>query len=395
MRAASVGPPMAALRVLYSFPTRIGTTGIGTTAWHQVSGLVGVGARVEVATGSVERPLPGAGIALQTMRLGRVNVPYRALGLARSLALHDARVARLLNRRSGDFDVVHAWPQGAEATLKTARRLGIPAVLERPNAHTAYAAEAVAAECRRLGIPLDPGSPHAVTPERLAREEREYAAAGHLLCPSDFVAATHRDRGVGAERLLRHQYGYDEARFSPGEPRDDRPFTFAFVGRVEPRKGLHTALRAWGDAGLAGRTRFVVCGGVEPGYDAVVEPLLAQPGVETHGHHPDPGAVMRDADVLVLPSIEEGSALVTYEARASGCVLAVSDHSGAPCRHEHDALVHGAGDAAALRTHLTRLVDEPGLLHRLRQASLAGIGELTWTAAARRLYGAYEIALGR
>ena len=33
--------------------------------------------------------------------------------------------------------------------------------------------------------------------------------------------------------------------------------------------------------------------------------------------------------VLVLPSIEEDSALVTYVARASGCVLLVSDAAGA------------------------------------------------------------------
>jgi glycosyltransferase involved in cell wall biosynthesis len=384
---------MADLRVLYSFPTRIGTTGIGTTAWHQVNGLVGLGVRVDLVTGSVERPLPGARIAAQTMRVGRFNVPYPALGFARALALHDARIARFLARRASSYDIVHAWPQGAERTLLAARRAGVPAVLERPNAHTAYAAEAVAEECRRLGIPLDPASPHAVRPERLAREEREYAAAGHLLCPSDFVARTHLDRGTPPERILRHQYGYDEHRFSPGERSEARPFTFAFVGRVEPRKGLHTALRAWIDAGLAERSRFVVCGALEPGYDAVIAPVLAHPGVEALGHHPDPGAIMREADVLVLPSIEEGSALVTYEARASGCVLAVSDHSGAPCTHEHDALVHPAGDVERLQEHLTRLVDEPGLTERLRQASLAGVGELTWTAAARRLRAAYETAL--
>ena len=58
---------------------------------------------------------------------------------------------------------------------------------------------------------------------------------------------------------------------------------------------------------------------------------VAHPSVEEVGHVADPGALMRGFDVLVLPSLEEGSALVTYEARACGCVLAVSDRSGAAC----------------------------------------------------------------
>ena len=155
------------------------------------------------------------------------------------------------------------------------------------------------------------------------------------------------------------------------------------------------ALEAWRDAGLADHARLRVCGSIDAGYDAVLAPLLADPSVEHLGHHPDPGAVMREADVLVLPSVEEGSALVTYEARGSGCVLVVSDHSGAPCRPEHDALVHPAGDVGTLRGHLASLAGDPERLARLRAASLEGIGDLTWDAAAGALLDAYEAARSR
>ena len=45
-----------------------------------------------------------------------------------------------------------------------------------------------------------------------------------------------------------------------------------------------------------------------------------------------------------LASLTEGSALVTFEAQGSGCVLCVSDAAGADCRPGLDALVHPAGD---------------------------------------------------
>ena len=383
-------------RVLFSFPGRIGTAGIGTTAWHQATGLARRGAEVLLACGSVERPLPGVHVVAETMRAAGRNIPYRAVGVDRAIAVHDWRVARLL-LAGGHFDVVHAWPGGGARTLRAARVRGIPGFLERPNAHTAFGFEVVARECERLGMRLAASSPHAFDPVKLAREEREFAAAQALLCPSDFVAATHAARGEDGRRLLRHRYGYDPDRFSPAARRGPRlGLAVTFLGRLEPRKGVHVALEAWRRAGL-GRCagRLVLCGRMEPGYDAVLAPLLAQPGVELRPHVANPADLLRASDVLVLPSLEEGSALVTYEARACGAVLLVSDRSGACARHRHDALIHAAGDAEALTHQLRSLAEESGLLDRLRARSLAGIGELTWDAAAAALLDAYADGTAR
>jgi hypothetical protein len=92
--------------------------------------------------------------------------------------------------------------------------------------------------------------------------------------------------------------------------------------------------------------------------------------------------------------VEEGSALVTYEARACGCVLVVSDRAGAPCAHGVDALVHAAGDVRRLTEQLRALADDADLLRHLRAESLAGVPDLTWSAAGRVLAAAYVAALG-
>lgn len=379
-------------RVLLSFPTRFGTPGVGTTAWHQVTGLVAAGAQVALVAGSVERPAPGARVLAQTMRVGPVKIPYRAVGLRRATAHHDRVAARIVRRHAAEFDIVHAWPMGAERTLHAARAEGIPGLLERPNTHAAFGFEVVAQECARLGLELDPHSPHAFDPARLAQEEREYAAAGALLCPSPFVAETHAARGADRSTLLRHQYGYDPARFTPPAERAEGLFTAVFVGRLEPRKGVHLLLEAWERAGLAGRGRLVLCGPCDAGYNRVLEPLAARAQAEVVGPVDDPRAVMAASDVLVLPSLEEGSALVTYEARASGCVLVVSDRAGAVVHDGRDALVHEAGDVAQLAAQLAALAGDPARLDALRQASLAAVADLTWDAAAQSLLRAYAQA---
>jgi glycosyltransferase involved in cell wall biosynthesis len=382
------------MRVLYSFPTRLGTPGIGTTAWHQVAALAELGAQVTAVCATSERPLPHSVRVVETLRPAGVRVPFRLLGFMSAVRLHDRRAAAALRRIHPSVDVVHAWPLGAERTLRAARDLDVPGLLERPNAHTRFAFEIVERVRRELGLPEDEDSPHHPDPRRLEREEREYALARRILCPSDFVAESFLRAGTAPDRLARHRYGYDPARFTAsGRDCEARPFTAAFVGRGEPRKGLHLALRAWVDSGAAAGGVLLVAGPIEPAYRELLEPLLTHPSVREVGEVEDPAALMRSADVLILPSFEEGSALVTYEARACGCVLVVSDHSGAQCRDGEDALVHRAGDLADLTGHLRRLAEDGALLRRLREASLAGAGELTWTAAARTLAGVYASAL--
>ena len=99
---------------------------------------------------------------------------------------------------------------------------------------------------------------------------------------------------------------------------------------------------------------------------------------------------MRQSDILVLSSLEEGSALVTSEARGSGCVLLVSEAAGAICEHMENALVHRVGDVSTLTQHINLLQEDRKLLQRLRADSLRRVPEITWTAAGVRLLEVYR-----
>jgi glycosyltransferase involved in cell wall biosynthesis len=208
-----------------------------------------------------------------------------------------------------------------------------------------------------------------------------------LLCPSDFVARTFADRGFPAEKLARHQYGFDETAYFPGSQNGEAGcgLTMIFAGGCAPRKGLHYALEAWLKSSARDTGTFLIAGDFIPGYAEKLSAQLA--------HRGDVAELMRRSDLLVLPTIEEGSALVTFEARGCGCVLLVSDASGAICRHEENALVHRARDAAALTGHITRLDQDRALLSRLRKASLATTNEIGWSAAGRRLNEVYQAGL--
>ncbi|HXV33338.1 MAG TPA: glycosyltransferase family 4 protein [Gaiellaceae bacterium] len=374
-----------ALRILYSFPDTLGEPGIGAAAWYYVEGLARRGHDVVAYCTSIGNKVPEQARSEQaiatTLTVGHVRIPHRALGRQRAYRYHDRRVAWALGHDRRRFEVVHVWPRATLRTASAAHELDIPVVREVPNTHTAFAYERVARETAGLGLEPVPGHSHTPDPKGLALEEREYEAVDMLALPSEYSRTTFVDYEIPDDHLALHRYGFDPERFPLPEPRPPNlngGLRALFAGRCEPRKGLHYALKAWLESGAAERGTFTICGDFYPGYDRVLEHWLEHPSVKVTGFVPDVGALMRESDVLLLPSVEDGSALVTYEAQASGCVPLVSEAAGARCEHMESGLVHVAGDVETLTEHL-RLVDgDRSLLVRLRQGTLANRHQLTW-----------------
>ena len=385
------------LNVLYSFPFRIGTERICATAGYQVVGAAMAGVRMIVLSGSIGRSFPPNVDTHSTLAAGPFRLPIRYLGNGRACRLHDWITARWLERHAAEIDLVHGWPLASLQTMRVAKRLGIPFFLERPNAHTAYAYEATAAECRHLGIELPLGHDHDFNQDFLDQEEKEYNMTDFLLCPSEFVARTFRERAFKNERLLRHHYGFDDTRFTPGQQDAalSRGLVMIYVGVCEPRKGLHYALRAWLESGAQHRGKFIVCGTFVPDYAEKLRPMLDHPSVQVLGHRKDVPELMRGSDLFVLSSVEEGSALVTYEAMGAGCVLMVSEGAGAVCEHLVDGMVHPMRDVLTLAAQIALLDKDRALLSRLRQSSLASATTLKWKNAGIKLAKIYSTVAER
>lgn len=393
---------MINLKVLYSFPLWLtNTRGVPTAGYHQLLGLVKHGVQVTLYCGALLDPIKGLHSQRETLQLGRLKLPLGLLGSRRSAALHDRIVARNLPRihKKDRIDIVHCWPSGALETLRTARKLGIKTVLERPSAHTGYVFEAAEHECRRLGVKLERSHYAAFNKKKLTHEESEFATADVLLCPSEWVVKTFLEKGFQKERLLRHQYGCDPAIFSPPKcgpsRKNSSSFTMVYISDCFPLKGLHFALEAWVDSRASEHGKFVICGRFVPGYRKILEKWLQHPCVKYIPFVGNVADLMRSSDVLILPSLAEGSSLVTYEARACGCVLLVSDTSGAMCEHMKNGLIHTPGDVKTLREQIDLLAFDSSSFTRLRNNSIAGISDLTWDKAVERLVSAYHECLNK
>ena len=365
---------------------------ICTTAWYEIDSTAAAGADLLVMTGDSVRPFARPLRVQTTLARGKFRLPYRLLGARRMCMLHDWIVARKLPRLRDQIDVIHAWPLGSLHTIRMAKKLGIPVALERCNAHTRFAYEVVEKECARIGVPLPPNHEHAFNPDILRLEEAEYNETDGLLCPSDFTAKTFADYGYPKEKLVRFIYGVDEKMFfADPAPRPVRPgLKMIFVGVCAVRKGLHFALEAWLQSEACKDGQFLIAGDFIPAYREKLAPMLAHPSVQALGHRRDVPALMRDCDLFVLPSIEEGFGLVCTEAMASGCVPLVSDACTDVCRHQVNSLVHQVGDVAAITSQLNLLHRDRAVVDRLRRQGLADLPTYTWAAAGHSLLTAYR-----
>jgi glycosyltransferase involved in cell wall biosynthesis len=166
-----------------------------------------------------------------------------------------------------------------------------------------------------------------------------------------------------------------------------------YVGVAAVRKGVHYALEAWLRSPASRDGTFLIAGDFLPAYADRLADMLSHPSVYVLGHRDDIPQLMREADVFVLPTIEEGYGLVCVEALASGCVPVVSNACTEVCEHGVNALVHQVGDVDALTNHIDALHEDRALLDRLAATAVETAPRHTWAKAGEVLLRAYEAAV--
>ena len=286
-------------------------------------------------------------------------------------------------------DIFHGWSHQCLHSLARAKALGAITFLERPNSHDVYQDRLLREEYARWGY----RPPRRLRAWGIRRGVAEYERADYITVPSAFAYKSMVAEGVPKDKLFLVPYGVDVERFTPGTPPRD-VFRLLFVGQVSLRKGIPYLLQAWQRLRLP-RAELWLAGRVTADAAHIVAPYRDDESIRFLGHVRDLPPVYRQASAFVLPSIEEGSALVTYEALASGLPLIVTPHTGAVAREGKEALYVPIRDVNALASAILTLYEDVALREHMGRAARALALEYTWERAGERLLQAYATALER
>ena len=277
---------------------------------------------------------------------------------------------------------VYAYEDCAARSFENARELGLRRIYDLPIAYWETAQRLLREEARRypqweptLGGTRD-------SEEKLARKTLELDLAEVVICPSAFVLDSLPEAARVSKKCVVAPFGSPaeiENRSYASYTTHPRRMRFLFAGALTQRKGL---------ADLFAAMKLVRSKEAE----LVVMGSLVQPMRFYRSEFPDfvyepprPHAavlrLMQSCDVLVLPSIVEGRALVQQEAMACGLPLIATRNAGG-----EDLIVEGKtgflvppGAPAAIAEKIEWFVQNRDQLPAMSAAARAKAAELTWS----------------
>jgi glycosyltransferase involved in cell wall biosynthesis len=286
-----------------------------------------------------------------------------------------------------EWDVSHTWSGVSEEWLARNPTARIRTIA-RGSAHIRAQLELLKTEEERTGRKLD--KPIAWT---VAREEREYEQASKVIVPSRFAERTFIAQGFPADRLACVPFATaaDGFAVSPAAiaTRIERirarvPLRVAYVGTVSYRKGMHD-LAAVIEQLPAGRFQFRLVGPIAPECNALAGRLEGRADLRGKRSQEELRDEYAWADVLVLPSIEDGFAVALCQATTAGLPFLASTHSGGP-----DLIETGSPgwllpprEPDVWAEQLVRIDADRGALAEQVAATVAAAPRRTWTDVAR------------
>ena len=373
--------------LLYSIFARIGGSGLDTDAF-------------ETLRASHRGGFLGRAIAYDNRQ---TEIPAR---LIYSLRWHPVRLISFLDRpyyygakkkyldwvaarhlATGRYDLFHSWSGDCLRSLRVAKRLGIPSIVEIPTWH------------RDRGKVGERPASSTPTPPRKWKENllqtrerfiEEYDLADLLFVLSQKAADTFRVQGFSEEKLYYLPRGVDVERFKPGP----RPpvFRAVFSGALIERKGIHHLLEAWHRLDLKDAELWLV-GAVHDEAKPHLKKFWRD-NIKVVGFKRDVENYLSQGTVHVFPSHCEGSAKVVYEAAACGLPQITTREAGDVVNDGVEGIIIQPGNVGELAAAILELYRHPEKVAQMSKAARRRVVDnFTWDHFRTRLLIAYEKAM--
>jgi len=196
-----------------------------------------------------------------------------------------------------------------------------------------------------------------------------------VVAPSSYLREVFAESGVSREiRLI--QSGQDLSWLLPATQSEPiNTIRFGFIGQITPIKGLHVLISAFNHDPLEEKAQLLIFGPYdqESAYRDSIERSINgnKQSIRVRGgfSHDQLGEVLSEIDVLVVPSVwHENNPRVIQEAFAAQTPVIASNVGGMAefVQHEVNGLLFDRSNEIDLARQLSRIVNEEGLLERLR-----------------------------
>ncbi|HKG08686.1 MAG TPA: glycosyltransferase family 4 protein [Pedobacter sp.] len=237
------------------------------------------------------------------------------------------RLPRLVEERG--LDAVYCYEDGALETFTRARKLGLKCVYDLPIAYWETGRRLMQEEAERMPAwAATLGGGVADSAAKLERKRRELELADMVVVPGDFVKDSLPDWAKN-KRIVVAPFGSPASRNVPlnkVQIRNQGPLRVLFAGSLGQRKGLGDLFAAMKMLDPT-KVKLIMMGGLLAPFE-FYRNEFSDFIFESGRPHDQVLELMRSCDVLCLPSIVEGRALVMQEAMSQGLPLLITPNTG-------------------------------------------------------------------
>lgn len=294
----------------------------------------------------------------------------------------------LASRYVGGCDVLHVLSSVGLYSACQAKRRGAVVICDQNTPYLDYERRLVRAEYEKLGLTFD------LQGLLDGKLKATYEIADYIIVPSEFARRSFVEAGYDPGTIFVVPYGTDIQPGGSPLPDDDGVFRIICAAQIVPRKGIHYLVQAFEELGLPD-AELVLVGTVGEEMRELVEGWLRRnPRITATGSVPfvQLNEQYGRSSVFVLPSVSEGSALVTYGAMAAGLPVIVSENTGAGelVREEVEGFIVPIRSVEALKESLLRLYENPGSRREMGRAARERVKQFSWEKYGERLIAVYE-----
>lgn len=288
----------------------------------------------------------------------------------------------------GEGCVAYLWPGVSLETYQSLKKHGVTIVYEGVNTHEAHSKVILDEAYQQLGLPIS----HEITQEKVLLESTKLGLADFVFSCSPIMTSSFLSNGVPPEKILQTSYGLSDKFILDVQPKKNQEVVFTFVGSIGVRKGVHLLLDYWVRAGVKAKLKLV--GEIDDTFLSIIKPYLSRHDIEHIPFTNDLPTIYQQTDVFILPSLEEGSPLVTYLALGAGLPIVASPMgAGGVLQHDVQGLIVEPHDTAGWISAIQTLTKDAALRQRLGAEAHKLAKEYKWQNVARKRLNLIQSAM--
>ena len=230
----------------------------------------------------------------------------------------------------------------------------------------------------------------------LSGEKNAAKKADRIIAVSSALANTVINLlGISRTKIAIIPNGVDTNEFCPQIRKNNNTFNVLCVSRLIERKGIHFLLDAWKkfiEKNQNSKLFIVGEGNMENELRTQAEKLKINSSVEFTGRleHEKTVEMYKNADIFVLPSMNEGMSNTILEAMACGLPIVSTGVGGSDELFSDNAIIVPEQNSKTITKALFKLAEDDKLREKMGAVSRANAEKMSWKSVAISYYECYK-----